>query len=392
MEKILIIDNFVAIQTCYLSKAMKRLWIISEPFPPDETSTGYIMGEIANTFASKYSVSVICGPEIYDKRKKLDLNNQFILDKSICVYRAKSLGLDKNTIAGKICSFGVMTWQMISLARKYICEDDKVLLVTNPATILPFMAWLKKKKGFELNVLVHDVFPENTIPANLKIPCYRLLKHIFDKAYSQADQLIVLGRDMKKVLGDKTSKYNPELKINIIENWADINAIKPQPFPQGRIKIEYAGNIGRLQSLDKFMEHLPESIEFHIYGTGAMESALRKRKQANVYFHGPYYRSQQNSILGDCHLALVILQNGMYGLGVPSKTYNILASGRPIIFIGPKDSEIDLLVKENGIGYSGLPSKWDNISALEEMGQRARRLAETRYSKEIILKKIKNAL
>ena len=59
---------------------MKRLWIISEPFPPDETSTGYIMGEIANTFASKYSVSVICGPEIYDKRKKLDLNNQFILD------------------------------------------------------------------------------------------------------------------------------------------------------------------------------------------------------------------------------------------------------------------------------------------------------------------------
>lgn len=371
---------------------MKRLWIISEPFPPDETSTGYIMGEIANTFVSKYSVSVICGPEIYDKRKKLDLNNQFILDKSICVYRAKSFGLDKNTIVGKICSFGLMTWQMTRLARKYICEDDKVLMVTNPATMLPFIAWLKKKKGFELNVLVHDVFPENTIPANLKIPCYRFLKRLFDKAYSVTDQLIVLGRDMKKVLETKTMRYNPTLKINIIENWADTETIKPQPFPQGRIKIEYAGNIGRLQCLDRFMDNLPKDVEFHIYGTGAMEETLKGRNQVNVYFHGPYYRSQQNEILGDCHFSLITLQDGMYGLGVPSKTYNILASGRPIIFIGPKDSEIDLLVRENRVGYSGIPKKLDNISILEEMGQRARRLAETKYSKEIILGKIKNAL
>lgn len=45
----------------------KILWIVTELFPPDETSTAYILGEIANTMASKYQVKVICGPEIYDK-------------------------------------------------------------------------------------------------------------------------------------------------------------------------------------------------------------------------------------------------------------------------------------------------------------------------------------
>ena len=61
---------------------------------------------------------------------------------------------------------------------------------------------LRKKKDFELNVLVHDVFPENTAPAGLKLPrfAYNLLKRVFDKAYSRADQLIALGRDMNKRL------------------------------------------------------------------------------------------------------------------------------------------------------------------------------------------------
>ena len=30
---------------------MKTLWIISELFPPDETSTAFILGEIANVMA-----------------------------------------------------------------------------------------------------------------------------------------------------------------------------------------------------------------------------------------------------------------------------------------------------------------------------------------------------
>lgn len=370
----------------------KILWMVTELFPPDETSTSYILGQIANAMAKKYQVKIICGPEIYDKRKKLDENNHFCLDKSIEVFRANGADLDKNTTKGKALSFLLMSKRMISLVKQHVRKDDKVLMVTNPAPLVVLMSRLKKKVGFELNILVHDVFPENTKPAGLKLPLYGMIKHVFDKAYSRADQLIALGRDMKDVLEKKVLNSSENIpKITIIENWADINGIKSQSMPQGKIVLEYAGNIGRVQGLDKVIEQLPESVDFHIYGTGSMEETLKKMNHPRVFFHGPYFRSQQNEVLAACHIALVTLQDGMYGLGVPSKTYNILASGRPILFFGPKNSEIDLLVREERIGYCGWPEKWDK-DELVEMGERARELAIKEYSEETILNKFIKAI
>lgn len=370
----------------------KKLWIVTELFPPDETSTSYILGQIANAMANKYQVKIICGPEIYDKRKKLDENNHFSLDKSIEVFRANGADLDKNTTIGKALSFLLMSKRMFSLVKQNVRKDDKVLMVTNPAPLVVLMSRLKKKVGFELNILVHDVFPENTKPAGLKIPLYGMIKHVFDNAYSHADQLIALGRDMKDVLEKKVLNSSENIpKITIIENWADINGIKPLPMPQGKIVLEYAGNIGRVQGLDKVIEQLPESVDFHIYGTGSMEATLKKMNHPRVFFHGPYFRSQQNEVLAACHIALVTLQEGMYGLGVPSKTYNILASGRPVLFFGPQNSEIDLLVRERQIGYCGWPEKWDK-DELMKMGERARELAIKEYSEATILNKFIKAI
>lgn len=375
-----------------MEQIKQRLWIVTELFPPDETSTSYILGEIANAMVQKYQVGVICGPEIYDKRKKINKKNSFSLDKSIIVYRANGADLDKNTTKGKALSFLLMSKRMISLVKQHVRKDDKVLMVTNPAPLVVLMSRLKKKVGFELNILVHDVFPENTKPAGLKLPLYGMIKHVFDKAYSRADQLIALGRDMKDVLEKKVLNSSENIpKITIIENWADINGIKSQSMPKGKIVLEYAGNIGRVQGLDKVIEQLPESVDFHIYGTGSMEETLKKMNHPRVFFHGPYFRSQQNEVLAACHIALVTLQEGMYGLGVPSKTYNILASARPILFFGPKNSEIDLLVREKRIGYCGWPEKWDK-DELVEMGERARELAIKEYSEETILNKFIKAI
>lgn len=374
-----------------LYKSKQKLWIVSELFPPDETSTSYILGKIANSFVAKYQVNVICGPEIYDKHKKVDLNNQFFVDPSIEVYRVEGVDLDKNTTKGKILAFILMSKRIISLVKQKVRKEDKVLMVTNPAPLVVLMSRLKKKVDFEFNILVHDLFPENTISAGFKIPMYGFLKKTFDKAYSKADQLIVLGRDMKEVLQEKVVKYNNRLKIKIIENWADVININPQPFPKGKIVVQYAGNIGRVQGLDKVIQGLPKDVEFHIYGTGSMEKTLKEMNHPRVYFHGPYFRSQQNNILSACDIAIVTLEENMYGLGVPSKTYNIMAAGRPILFFGPENSEIDLLVKEKSIGYCGWPLTW-NKEELSELGVRARKIAVNEYSEQIILNKFLNAI
>ena len=369
---------------------MTRLWIISELFPPDETSTSYILGEMANAAAKMYDVHVICGPEIYDARKKTDAAHPFQLDSTIKVIRAEGLGIDKNTTIGKVRSFLAMSQRLYRLAKKNILTGDKVLLVTNPAPLVLLISRLRKKRHFELNILVHDVFPENTIPAGLHIPklIYQIVKFMFDKAYARADNLLAIGRDMAEVL---RKKAGDRVMIKLVENWGDVENIHPRPFPNGSIKLEYAGNIGRVQGLDRLTDELPDNVEMHFYGTGAMEKSLKEKDKPNVFFHGPYFRSQQEEVLGAAHVSVVTLSEGMYGFGVPSKTYNIMAAGRPIIYFGPENGEIGLLVKEKGIGYIGWPEKWD-MEELKMMGAKARAVAENEYSKEAILNKFIKAL
>lgn len=368
-----------------MTSSKPRLWIISELFPPDESSTSYILGEIAKKMMSKYDVNVICGPEIYDKKMILSGKS---LPGNIKINRIKGLNLDKNTVVGKIISFILITYRLHRMAKSKINRSDKVLMVTNPATLIVPISRLKKKAGFSLDILVHDVFPENAKAAGITFPSilYRNLKKIFDKAYSRADRLIVLGRDMEEVVRAKTERYSPNISISIIENWGDVDDITPVAFPTGPIKLQYAGNIGRVQGLSNVIYQLPNNIEFHIYGTGAIENKLKEINAKNVYFHGAYKRCEQTEILGKCDIALVTLNDGMYGLGVPSKTYNILASGRPILFLGPKNSEVYRLVKEKGVGFCEWPEKWDR-EVLKQMGAKARRIAEKEYSKDIILQK-----
>ena len=386
---------------------MRRLWIVSELFYPEETSTAYILTEIANTLSKKYEVNVITGPEVYEKDKITTAES--ILESSIKIFRTNPISADKNKIAGKIARFVLISHSLYKMAKKKIKRDDTVLIVTNPAPLVLLMSKLKKKVGFKYYLLVHDIFPENIASAGLHLPAplYSILKRKFDKAYSAADTLISLGRDMSDVLNQKVAPYKVA-KISIIENWADSDNIFPlQRKRDGKIILEYAGNIGRVQGLSDILEIFSsvnnEILELSFWGAGAKEASLKQfveeHNLKNVKFNGPYKRSQQNNVLNDCDFALITLAKGMYGLGVPSKLYNILASGKPILFVGDKRSEVGLLVDEYDIGYSFEVTEKDclkkflsdlSTADLDDMavkGANARRLAEKLYSKNVILSK-----
>lgn len=366
-----------------MSIEKQRLWIISELFPPEETSTAYIMGEIADALSYKYDVGVLCGPEIYDPTRRRS-DNLITTPKGYSVFRSESHTFNKNSLTGKAKSFLSTTLSIYKLAKKHIRQGDKVLMVTNPAPLILLMSRLKRNRNLELNILVHDVFPENTLAAGIKLPFYDFIKKMFDKSYGRADRLIVLGRDMAELMKQKTKGH---VDLHIIENWGDFDSIRTYPMPDtNKIIIQYAGNIGRVQGLDRIVEALPDEIELHFYGSGAMEETLKASNKPNVFFHGPYTRSEQSDILGRCHISLVTLNDKMYGLGTPSKTYNILASGRPILYFGPQNSEIELLIKEHNIGFVGWPEHWE-IDTLHEMGKRARLVGEQFYSEKSILQK-----
>ncbi len=393
----------------------KKLWIISELFPPEETSTSYIMGKIANAMCEKYDVSVICGPEVYDKKKKTNPSEILSIDSSIQINRVDYEIKDGGKFA-RIYSFLYRSWKLFCVIKKNVKKDDKVLMVSNPFPLIILMGYLRRYRNFEFSMLVHDVFPES-LYTEIKIPpkLYTIASYYFNNAYSSTDQLISIGRDMNEVLEKKCSRFKYKPQIKLIENWGDVIGIKPLDLKEDsdKIIIQYAGNIGYSQGVDKIINVIKDvqnrNVLLSIWGTGAAEKYLKEIVALNnlenfISFNGPYYRSQQCKILNECDIALVSLAEGMYGLGVPSKSYNILAAGKPILYIGERNSEIWLLVEENNIGFCFEPTDSDNIisfisslsekdkSVLLEMGRNSRLIAEKFFSESVILNKFKETI
>lgn len=342
-------------------------WIISEMFYPDEVSTAFIMTEIAEKYAVSGEVGVICGPKGYEKvhtQQKKDLNP------NIEIYRVSLSDFDKNKILSRIFRIFLLTFKMTIKALIKVKRGDEVLIVTNPAFLLITMAFFKPIKKFKFNILVHDVFPENLIPTGLikeKSLKFRLLNKIFNWAYKRADNLIVLGDDMGNLLMKKLKKDNPN--IQVIPNWSDPTIYPLQDFSASeyfgidlrqKVVIGFAGNIGRLQALPEFVNCFIKAsnpiLALVIIGDGAFKNELEQlishKNIKNVFLLGSKPRSEQNHFLNSCDIGLVTLSTGMRGLGVPSKSYNIMAAGKPILFVGDEYSEVDSYISKFNIGWS----------------------------------------
>jgi len=398
-----------------------KLWIVTELFSPDQTSTAFILTEVAKFLNKSREVEVICGPSNYDQISGKGVSDS---NSDLKITRLRSLNVNKNNLFFRSIKQLILSLQ---LSIKYLAKSKRgehVLIVTNPVPILLVFALISKFTKRKINLLVHDVFPENTLPSKIISShdslIYWLLKKIFDHAYSQFDTLIVLGRDMKLVLNNKINfKKGKKTSIKIIENWADIDEVYPtQPnniyFDQWGVSNKFiflfAGNIGRNQALDELFDVIKNVtnpyLHFVFMGEGASKEKLIQfktiEKLSNISITSSFPRSEQCSILNSCNVGLVTLAIGMKGLGVPSKSYNILAAGKPILFFGDENSEISLLINENKVGWSFNSAAdllnffntidEDFVEISNQIGRKSRRVAEEQYSKSLILKKFEQFL
>jgi colanic acid biosynthesis glycosyl transferase WcaI len=123
----------------------------------------------------------------------------------------------------------------------------------------------------------------------------------------------------------------------------------------------------------------------------------------NVALLDPRPRGEQREFLNACDVGIVTLVRRMWGVSMPSRTYNILAAGKPILALTEKDSEIDRVVREEGVGWCTEPGDperllatireiYDERERLAAMGVNARRAAETKYALGEALRKYRTAL
>lgn len=384
---------------------MKSILIFSEFYHP-ELSSGYYIQEIAEKLALTHRVTVITTGD--DSEQSEETKNQ------VHIIRMPEKGLNKNNLVQRFFKFTYVSLQFFLIGRNRLDNTDEVICVTNPALFVPVIALLKKGRAFKLSLFAHDVFPENLVATRIlksKSLLYRFILWVYNKSYLQADQIVACGRDMKLLFERKLINFRGD--VAFIPNWGDPNLFFPDDELGHKILkglgierdfvFQFSGNLGRGQGIDCLLAAITKmdtsQAHFLFFGDGLFkEKLIEQSHNKNLTYAGVYTRDQSGQFLNACDVAIVSLQDGMLGLGVPSKTYNILSVGKPILYIGDEASEVALLVKEQRIGFICKSGDADSIvkgfhhflsmslDGLAEMSQRARKVSLL-YSKQRILEK-----
>lgn len=399
----------------------RRLWVISELYYPEETSTGYYLTRIAEGLTEDFDVKVICGQPTYSARGVIAPKHE--VHKGVEIFRASGTTLDKNVIPFRLVNMITLGVSVLVNSLRRFGTGDHVLVVTTPPS-MPFVAAIGALfKGASYTLLIHDNYPEILIATKKSKPGSLVVNALsfFNRwLYKHASKIIVVGRDMRELLAKKTEGL--DIPIVCIPNWAELESVEPASKADNRMLGElglrdkivflYAGNMGHPNDLESIVvtaEALRdrEDIHFVFLGAGVKRKWLQERVSTlglqNVSILDPRPRSEQNDFLNACDVGIVSLVENMVGVSMPSRTYNILAAGKPILAVTEDGSELAQVVAEEGVGWIVPPGAADHLTKtiltildrpgeLGAMGERARTAALTQYSLNAAVQKYRSEL
>jgi colanic acid biosynthesis glycosyl transferase WcaI len=247
---------------------------------------------------------------------------------------------------------------------------DGVLALSPPLT-LGISGWaVARRRNAPLVLNVQDVFPDVAIELGV-VTDPRLIaasKRLERWCYARADAVTVLSEDLRENVARKTADPS---KVRVIPNFVDTDAIVPAPRENayrrrlgltGKTVVMYAGNVGLSQSLDLVLasagalQHESDLV-FVVNGSGAARAGLEEaaRGLSNVVFVDPQPAERLPEVLAAADVHLVPLKRGLASSSVPSKTYSILAAGRPLIASVDVGSEVARVVERAGAGLAVPP-------------------------------------
>lgn len=346
---------------------MANVFVVSEYVDAAQNSTGFFWSKIIKKVGSELGDVTVIYPSGGAAAPIFDMGTV----KEVSFF---SPGFNKNKLLfrllGQLCQNIGFCWNVL----RYVGRHDVVLSGTNPALLLLVMPVLKLVKGFKWGVLVHDVFPENLVPAGVlstSSAVYPIASRLFSAIYNSADLLIVIGRDMQELVSQKVRDAN---KVVFVPNWADEAEVFPvsrhaAPFInelgwQDKVVFQFFGNIGRLQGIENILDSITlvedDRAAFLFIGDGALVSKVNdfviRNPDKNVAYAGSIPLKDKNKGLAACDVALITLEKGMLGLGVPSKAYFSLAADKPLLAVMDDNAEISRVVRETGVGWQCGPA------------------------------------
>ena len=330
------------------------------------SATGQLLTELAEDLARLHGweVTVVTG---YPLRSDTSLPSAERRN-GVHIVRAAGSTLEPQRFVGRALNY-ISYFGSAAVKGLAIRKPDVVVALTDPPIIgLAALAAAARARA-PFVFLCEDIFPE--VAALLE----DFHSEAVDAALTQVNRFLVrkaarivaLGDTMKRRLVD--GKGADPSKVTVIHNWADCRAVSPgprdNPFARqyalvDRFVVLHAGNIGLSQDLAIVLhaaEQLRErpDVVFVFVGDGAKKKDLQdiaaRRDLRNVMFLPFQPREVMDQSYATADVSLVSLKRGLAGVIVPSKVYNVLASGRPCIAAVEHDCEVADIIHRHDCGF-----------------------------------------
>ncbi len=215
------------------------------------------------------------------------------------------------------------------------------------------------------------------------------------------------------------SKKIDRKKTIYFPNWIDSDSIKPIPktlntyrkdlgILDNEIVLHYSGTLSSKQGIELLInaiKHLKDvdNIVWVIGGEGPSKKELLQKtsKYKNVYVMPLQPIDNISSWLSSADIHLLPQKTAAADLVLPSKLLGIMASGKPVVAISPKTSELGKIATKIGIQVEYEDSKdfanailklIKNEAMMNEKGRNGRNIVKKLFCKEKVLGSFKSEL
>ncbi len=334
---------------------MKQIAVVQFYFYPDISAVSQLLGDLLCTLAQdeEYSITVYCAASDYSQVRD-QRDNRF--DK-LNIVRIKTTNIGRKSFFSRIIDytgFYISVFIRLFFGRKWhvVISMSSPPLIAFPVSL----ALLFRKIPFIY--YIEDLFPEIIFDMSyLKHPwLIRKLQALNKVVMRRANSIITIEEDMSR----KVITNYPKARDKTVEipNWS--RDVEHLPTSEKKdFTILYSGNMGLAHDFSMLGPLIKElspikNICYQFIGGGTRVEEIRniflKSGETRVGFRGYTRRDVHGATLAQADLFIISQKMETVGDLLPSKLYSYLAAGRPMLFLGPRYSEIGRIIVDNDFG------------------------------------------
>lgn len=258
---------------------------------------------------------------------------------------------------------------MFSLAKVRAFRPSYIITESPPLTLGLTGLALARIAGAKHIMNISDIWPLSALRLGAISEGYmyrrleKLERYLYRRSFACMGQSSEITDRLEKTGSNRTILFRNGVDFNRFEQIRDIGQRKGS----AKLRIVYAGLLGVAQGVADICRHIDFAAigtELHIYGEGSQKDEIQefinKNQQRGIILHKSVTREQIPATLLQYDVTLIPLVTPIYG-AIPSKIYEAMAAGLPIIFSGGGEGE--RIINEHQAGWTCTPGNYEEISS-----------------------------